>query len=236
LTWKDFLADKYEEVKAEFPRLDYSTAEMIVKISDYNKIAKLYGIEQYQLKDDEYIMLCDFENMKQLQVGNVISPSYGGRTVLSEYEALTGLSNYTLGSDVVVFSSYINENTKAIGGLASQFKKNGYVTTAMHPNIASYYNRDVVYKNLEFDTFLSEKDFKYTEEDLLGDKRLKDSAFFANIKEQMEAVEDPQFIFGVTLAGHSPYIAKYKDTVIIATSESVSDEADAIESIDKIVS
>ena len=166
-----------------------------------------------------------FENMKQLQVGNVISPSYGGRTVLSEYEALTGLSNYTLGSDVVVFSSYINENTKAIGGLASQFKKNGYVTTAMHPNIASYYNRDVVYKNLEFDTFLSEKDFKYTEEDLLGDKRLKDSAFFANIKEQMEAVEDPQFIFGVTLAGHSPYIAKYKDTVIRATSESVSDEA-----------
>ena len=66
LTWKDFLADKYEEVKAEFPRLDYSTAEMIVKISDYNKIAKLYGIEQYQLKDDEYIMLCNFDSMEEI--------------------------------------------------------------------------------------------------------------------------------------------------------------------------
>lgn len=66
LTWKDFLADKYEEVKAEFPRLAYSTAEMIVKISDYNKIAKLYGIEQYQLKDDEYIMLCNFDSMEEI--------------------------------------------------------------------------------------------------------------------------------------------------------------------------
>ena len=66
MTWKDFLADKYEEVKAEFPRLDYSTAEMIVKISDYNKIAKLYGIEQYQLKDDEYIMLCNFDSMEEI--------------------------------------------------------------------------------------------------------------------------------------------------------------------------
>jgi len=66
LTWKDFLGDKYEEIKAEFPRFQYSTAEMIVKISDYNKIAKLYGIEQYQLRDDEYIMLCNFDSQKQI--------------------------------------------------------------------------------------------------------------------------------------------------------------------------
>ena len=66
LTWKDFLGDKYEEIKAEFPRFQYSTAEMIVKISDYNKIAKLYGIEQYELNDNEYIMLCNFDSQKQI--------------------------------------------------------------------------------------------------------------------------------------------------------------------------
>lgn len=67
LTWEDFFGDKFEEVKAEFPGLAYDTAEQIVKISDYNKIAKLYGIEQYELKDNEYIMLCDFDSQVNIR-------------------------------------------------------------------------------------------------------------------------------------------------------------------------
>ena len=55
LTWGDFIGDKYEEVKAQFPMLKYDTAETIVKVSDYNRLAKLYGNEQYSLNDDEYI-------------------------------------------------------------------------------------------------------------------------------------------------------------------------------------
>ena len=44
-----------------------NTAEQIVKISDYNKIAKLYGINQYELNNDEYIVLCDFDLQKELR-------------------------------------------------------------------------------------------------------------------------------------------------------------------------
>ncbi len=67
LTWKDFFGDKYEEVKAEYPNIIYETAEQIIKISDYNKISKLYGIEQYDLNDDEYIVLCDFKSQEELR-------------------------------------------------------------------------------------------------------------------------------------------------------------------------
>lgn len=67
LTWEKFLGDKYEEVKAMFPMLAYNTAEEIVKVSDYNKVAKLYGIEQYELNDDEYIMVCDFKSMEEVR-------------------------------------------------------------------------------------------------------------------------------------------------------------------------
>lgn len=35
----------------------------IVKVSDYNKLAQLYGQEQYTLEDDEFIVLCDFDTM-----------------------------------------------------------------------------------------------------------------------------------------------------------------------------
>lgn len=67
LTWSDFLENKLEQIKAKFPMLAYDTAEQIVKISDYNKIAKLYGIDEYELNDNEYIMLCDFTSMKEVR-------------------------------------------------------------------------------------------------------------------------------------------------------------------------
>ncbi len=67
LTWNKFFESKLENVKAKFPMLAYDTVEEIVKISDYNKIAKLYGIEQYELKDDEYIMICDFASMEEVR-------------------------------------------------------------------------------------------------------------------------------------------------------------------------
>ena len=47
--------------------LNYGASEEIVKISDYNKVAKLYGTEQYELKDDEYIVLCDYDNMAEIR-------------------------------------------------------------------------------------------------------------------------------------------------------------------------
>ena len=89
LTLKDFLGDKFDETKSSFPNLRYETAEQIVKISDYNKMAKLYGIEQYELNNDEYIMLCDFDSMteirnKALEDGNNIL-EIAGKQYKSKY-------------------------------------------------------------------------------------------------------------------------------------------------------
>ena len=67
LAWGDFLGDRLEETKTQFPNLRYETAEMIIKISDYNKIASLYGIEQYELNENEYIVLCDFDSMTEIR-------------------------------------------------------------------------------------------------------------------------------------------------------------------------
>ena len=61
------LGDYFKTAKAQFSNLAYEMPETIIKISDYNKIAELYGEEQYTLKDDEYIVLCDFEQMTNLR-------------------------------------------------------------------------------------------------------------------------------------------------------------------------
>ncbi len=67
LTIETFLGDQFEEIDKEFPYLIYSSAEKIIKISDYNKIAEAYGIEKYELNDDEYIMVCEFENQVDIR-------------------------------------------------------------------------------------------------------------------------------------------------------------------------
>ena len=87
----DFFGDKADEVKQEYKQISYDTAEQIVKISDYNKIAKLYGLEEYELADDEYIVICDFDSMTDLRTrvlndddGNVLT--IGGKEYHSKYK------------------------------------------------------------------------------------------------------------------------------------------------------
>lgn len=63
----DFLGDIYEKTKKEYPGMKLDTVESIVKISDYNKIAKLYGIDQYKLEDDEYIVVCDYDVLLEIR-------------------------------------------------------------------------------------------------------------------------------------------------------------------------
>lgn len=78
LTWETYLKDVFDEVKAQFPGLAYGTPELIVKESEYNKVAKLYELEEFHLNDNEYVMLCDFDNMvnirnKELQIDGIIT-------------------------------------------------------------------------------------------------------------------------------------------------------------------
>lgn len=89
VTWETFFGNKLEELKAQYPMLNYKYKESIVTISDYNQVAKLYGQEQYQLNEDEYIVLCDYEYMEKMrnQVLAEENPlEIAGKTYHSKYK------------------------------------------------------------------------------------------------------------------------------------------------------
>ena len=67
LTMGDLLKGIEDMVRMQFPQLQYDAPKEIIKVSDYNKIARLYGNEEYSLADNEFIILCDFENMENLR-------------------------------------------------------------------------------------------------------------------------------------------------------------------------
>lgn len=89
MRWKNFFGDMFQEIKQEFSMLSYETKEEIIKISDYNKIAKLYGISQFELADNEYMVLCNYNNMatirnRVLQKGNTLT--IAGKQYVPKYE------------------------------------------------------------------------------------------------------------------------------------------------------
>ena len=103
LTWRDTLSPVYDEVKQQFPNLLYETAEEIIKVSDYNKVARLYGNTEYQLNDDEYVILCDFDNMKNLRnkalkVDSTIT--IAGKEYKSKYDECQNGYIYMAGSHI----------------------------------------------------------------------------------------------------------------------------------------
>ena len=82
------LGDYYETTKSQYPMLSYEISESIIKISDYNKIAELYGEEQYTLNDDEYIVLCNYDQMTDIRNQTLKANSnieINGKTYHSKY-------------------------------------------------------------------------------------------------------------------------------------------------------
>ena len=67
ITMKDTFGTEYGAIKKEYPMLLYDSAEPIVKVSEYNKVAKLYGNPTYELKEDEYMIIADFDSMVQIR-------------------------------------------------------------------------------------------------------------------------------------------------------------------------
>lgn len=66
-TLKYSLGNYFETAKSQNSNLTYDLPETIIKVSDYNKIATLYGEEQYSLNDDEFMVICDFEQMSNMR-------------------------------------------------------------------------------------------------------------------------------------------------------------------------
>ena len=65
LTLKSTLGEYYKIAKKKYPLLLYDKEETLIKISDYNKMAKLFHLKEYSLKDNEYIVVANYKELSQ---------------------------------------------------------------------------------------------------------------------------------------------------------------------------
>ena len=67
ITYATTFGTKLESIKKKYPYLDYTSPEIIVKLSEYNKIAKMFGNDTFTLKDNQYMIIGDYESMTELR-------------------------------------------------------------------------------------------------------------------------------------------------------------------------
>lgn len=84
ITVEKTLGDYYSTSKLKYPTLMYSSVEGFIKLSDYNKLARMYNKNELSLNDDEYVIVADFEGWvsvrnEALKLGttiNILGESY----------------------------------------------------------------------------------------------------------------------------------------------------------------
>ena len=123
LTMNHTLGSKLDQVRTSFPYLQYDTKEPIMKISDYNKVARFYGNEEYSLDNDEYMIVADFKSMVNIRnmalengetinlFGNTLKPKYDscqdGFVEMSSNHINTGI---IIVPDNVIDEEYLIQN------------------------------------------------------------------------------------------------------------------------------
>ena len=67
ITLKDSFGDQIEQIGKDYPTLAYNVREDLVKLSDYNRLAKLYNQKELTLKDNEYVIISNYKMMADIR-------------------------------------------------------------------------------------------------------------------------------------------------------------------------
>lgn len=67
ITLKDSFGDQIEQIGKDYPLLAYQDKETLIKLSNYNRLAKLYNKKELTLKDNEYVIIANYKMMADIR-------------------------------------------------------------------------------------------------------------------------------------------------------------------------
>lgn len=133
--------------------------------------------------------------------GRMHVPTFGGGTIRTEFEVLTGIS---LRYFPEVLFPYLQFQQKEIPSLPRLLERHGYTTVALHANRPEFWNRTAAFKALGFQRFISIRDFPIDDQALDG-RYVSDKAMTDEILRQLRDDGPPQFLFAISIEAHGPY-------------------------------
>ena len=139
--------------------------------------------------------------------GSLYMSIFGSGTCNSEFEFLTGNSMSFLQNGIIAYTQVVKAK---LPNMTYLLKGQGYKgNLALHPYLASGWNRVQVYDYMGFDHFYSETDFKNPK---MFRKYISDKSDFKKIEELYEnrtEKEEPFYLFNVTMQNHGGFDKTY---------------------------
>ena len=167
---------------------------VVVQSESYFDPAIMHGYEAGQISPNVHRLARTGDS------GALYIPTFGGGTIRTEFEVLTGLP---LRYFPDLQFPYLQINAKQVPSVVRVLGRHGYETIAIHGNDPSFWNRSAALKALGFDRFVSQKAFPA---DARKDgKYMADSAMTDEIMAQLKNAGPPRFLFAISLEGHGPY-------------------------------
>lgn len=161
--------------------------------------AESFAIEK-EVKDGPITPFLNKMASEGLYFNNFYTQHSVGTSSDSEFTFNTSLLPINNGT---VFMTHANRQYETLQKL---LKREGYYSMSMHGNNGDFWNRNVMYKTLGYDEFISQSDYIIDEEIGLG---LSDKSFYRQsiekIKEVKEEQDSPLIATLITLTNHYPF-------------------------------
>lgn len=137
--------------------------------------------------------------------GILYVPTVGGGTVNTEFEILTGLNLDYFGAGESPYSTILQQST--CESIAYNLKDQGYASSVIHNNGATFYNRNVVYPRLGFDCFVPVEYMQNVHTNALGWAR--DDILTEEILQALRCTEERDLALCITVESHGKYADVY---------------------------
>ena len=144
---------------------------------------------------------CFRELKEQCPSGFLTVPVVGAGTSNTEFEILTGMSTSYFGAGEYPYNTILRERT--VEALPHILSRAGYVSTAIHNNTGTFYNRNIVFRNMGFDNFIPQEymyDLERTPNNWAKDDVLTDI-----MMDTLRESDAPDFIYTITVQSHGRY-------------------------------
>ena len=143
--------------------------------------------------------------------GYIGVPSIGAGTANTEFEVISGMSLEHFGMGEYPYKTVLQNN--ASESIGYNLKNHGYRTHAIHNNTATFYDRNLVFSNLGFDTFTSVEYMQNVEYTTTG--WAKDKVLLQSITDCLDSSDTPDLVYTITVQGHGKYPSQYTDETLI---------------------
>lgn len=133
--------------------------------------------------------------------GNLEVPVFGGRTLQTEFEVLSGAPIAYYPGSMFAYYELVNHRFDA---LPRVLDGDGYKTIAIHPNDRGFWRRNIAFPDMGFDSFQDINSFIYPE-DFSNRNFVSDEALTRAILAELDSSNRPTFVMAISMNNHGPW-------------------------------